>query len=316
MINSHHLVHALAVAEHRNFARAAAAVHITQPALSRSIQALERELDARLFDRGRGGVQLTEYGQTLVNRARDVVGAIEEIEHEIEQLRGLGTGKLKVSLGPYPSALSGQLAVGRLLAAHPEIQCRLRVASFKEVAHDVAQGTSEVGIADLSVAAKYDLAAEGVTRRPLYFFARPEHPLLTRKNCALGDVLRYPWAAIRAPSRLSATFPADVGRAGRWDIETGEFVPALEVDAVFEFLVLARESDILVAATLTMAEQELRERTLAVVRFSPPWLHLDYGFISRPNHTFSPASSRFMDIVREIEVTLDEQETALREEYL
>ena len=56
MIETRHLRHLLALAEHRNYARAADALHLTQPALTRSIQALEASLDAQLFDRGRGEV--------------------------------------------------------------------------------------------------------------------------------------------------------------------------------------------------------------------------------------------------------------------
>jgi len=115
---------------------------------------------------------------------------------------------------------------------------------------------------------------------------------------------------------MTGHFPADLGRAGRWDRATGEFVPALEVDVVSEFLVLARESDILAVATFTMVEEELADGQLAVVRFSAPWLSLAYGFITRPNHTLSPATLEFMAIVREIEAELDDREAALREKYL
>jgi DNA-binding transcriptional LysR family regulator len=58
--------HALALARTRNLARAAEVVRITQPALSRSIAAPERELGARLFDRLRTGVELTAFGKVLV----------------------------------------------------------------------------------------------------------------------------------------------------------------------------------------------------------------------------------------------------------
>ena len=56
MIESRHLVHILALAEYQHYGRAAAAVHLTQPALTRSIQAAERSLGVRLFDRSRSGV--------------------------------------------------------------------------------------------------------------------------------------------------------------------------------------------------------------------------------------------------------------------
>lgn len=316
MIQTQKLEHVVALAEHRNFRQAAAALHLTQPALSRSIQSLEAALGVRLFDRGHGTVEPTALGRLLVERAGSILSAVADLEHEVELAKGLGAGTLEVSLAPYPSALSGQRAVARLLADHPEIQCRVRVAGFSGVADDVAAGRCEVGIADLGVAWDRRLATEAVVSRPLFFVARPRHPLAARSRCGIEDMVKYPWAGIRAPARMTAHFPADVGRAGRWDRNSGEFVPALEVDVVSDFLVLARESDILAVATFTMVERELAEGQLEVVRFSEPWLRLGYGFISRPGHTLSPSTLRFMQIVREIEAELEEREAALREKYL
>jgi DNA-binding transcriptional LysR family regulator len=316
MIKTHKLEHAAALDEHRNFRQAAQALHLTQPALSRSIQSLECALGARLFDRGHGSVEPTVLGKLFLERARSILTAIAELEHEMELAKGLRAGTLEVSLAPYPSALSGQRAVARLLATYPEIQCRVRVAGFHGVADDVAQGRCDLGIADLEAAAARRLETEVIVQRPLCFFARPGHPLLARAACRLDEVVDYPWAGIRAPARIARMLPSDMGRAGRWDPDTGEFTPALEVDVVSDFLVLARESDILVAATLTMAERELEQGYLAVVSFAPPWLELAYGFIARPNHTLSPATVRFMEIVRDIEAELDERETTLRARFL
>jgi len=67
---------------------------------------------------------------------------------------------------------------------------------------------------------------------------------------------------------------------------------------------------------LSMAENELREGKLAIVPFFKPWFGLHYGFIFRPNRTLSPATLRFMEIVRGIETEIEERETALRKRYL
>jgi DNA-binding transcriptional LysR family regulator len=316
MIQTHKLEHAVALAEHRNFRQAAQALHLTQPALSRSIQSLESALGVRLFDRGHGRVESTALGTLVVELSKGILSAVADLEREVELAKGLRAGTLEVSLAPYPSSLSGQRAVARLLAAHPEIQFRVRVAGFHEVAEDVVEGRCDLGVADLQPGSERGLNTEIVVRRPLCFFARPDHPLLAKKRCRLDDMVGYPWAAIRAPARIAQVLPPDMGRAGRWVPETGEFAPALEVDVVSDFLVLARESEILVVATLTMAERELEQGYLAVVPFSPPWLELAYGFISRPNHTLSPSTLEFMNIVREIEADLEARETALRKQYL
>lgn len=68
------LRHFVALAEHQHFARAAAAVHLSQPALSRSIQALESQLDCTLVDRHSRGVSLTAHGHLVLEHARQPAG--------------------------------------------------------------------------------------------------------------------------------------------------------------------------------------------------------------------------------------------------
>jgi len=316
MISNHKLHHVVTLAEHGNFGRAADALNLTQPALTRSIQSLEQTLGAKLFDRRHGGTEPTGLGSVVIDRARQILTGVAELEHEIELLHGLGAGTLEVSLGPYPSALSGKPALAKFVAAHPEVQCRVRVAGYGQVSDDVKRGHCEVGIADLEPAVDRGLTTEVLVERPVYFFARPRHPLVARRRCTVADVLEYPWAATRMPRRASRYLPDHVGRAGHWDSGTGEFVPSLEADVVSDLLDLAHESDILAAATLTMAENDLTASRLAVVRFRPSWLRLHYGFIARPNRTLSRATLEFMDIVRGIEAELEERETALRRKYL
>ncbi|HSN54129.1 MAG TPA: LysR family transcriptional regulator, partial [Candidatus Sulfomarinibacteraceae bacterium] len=193
MIQTQKLEHAVALAEHRNFRQAAEALHLTQPALSRSIQSLEAALGARLFDRGHGSVEPTALGKLVVERARGILAAITDLQHEIDLTRGLRAGTLEVSLAPYPSALSGQRAVARLLAAHPGLQFRVRVAGFHGVAEDVAEARCDLGVADVEAASERGLDAEIAVRRPLCFFARPDHPLLANERCSLEDMRGYPW---------------------------------------------------------------------------------------------------------------------------
>ena len=68
MIEIRHLHHALALAEHRNFARAAEALHLSQPALTRSIQNLEEKMGLELFERRPKGVDPTDAGQLMLKR--------------------------------------------------------------------------------------------------------------------------------------------------------------------------------------------------------------------------------------------------------
>ncbi len=317
MIESRHLLHIVAVADYRHFGRAAEAVHLTQPALTRSVQAAERSLGVRLFDRDRSGVELTPFGRMVVERGRAILSELGELKREIDLERGLESGTLAVTLAPYPSALSGQRAVARLLAAHPGVTCRVQVGDWLRVTGDVLGGQVDLGVADIGDAAENpELSVEPLSQRPLHFICRPGHPLLSGKRVTVADLARYPWATTRAPARMRGGLPDPPGRAGRWESGSGYFVPAIETDVMAEPAVLARESDALVVTTLTMVRGELGTGGIAVVRFAAPWFRLNYGFILRRGRTLPPAAEEFMRIAREIEAEGTEREDELRRRFL
>src|SRR3954454_15710938 len=80
----------VAVAERLHFGRAAEALHISQPPLSRAIRALEEELGVALFTRSKRRVELTPAGTRLLEETRRLTGHLERVLHE---LRGLGAGE-------------------------------------------------------------------------------------------------------------------------------------------------------------------------------------------------------------------------------
>ena len=104
-INSRRLSHVVALAEEGSFARAASRVHLSQPALSRSIQALEDELGMKLFDRAARGVALTAAGRLLVERARRVLFETRCMFRDVELLKAHELGEVKIGLGPYAAVV-------------------------------------------------------------------------------------------------------------------------------------------------------------------------------------------------------------------
>lgn len=116
----------VALAEHLHFGRAAAALHISQPPLSRSIQDLEARLGATLFDRSRRKVELTEAGTWYLEEARQVLARLERAGRTVAEMGAGGAGTLRigfVSIADY-SVLPGLLR--RYKAAHPGVTLALR----------------------------------------------------------------------------------------------------------------------------------------------------------------------------------------------
>ena len=182
MITQRRLQHLLALVEHAHFGRAASALDISQPALTKSIQALESELGVTLIDRKHGAVGPTVFGELVIRRSKRMLTEEDELRRELALLAGLETGSLKLALGPYPSVTSGYAAIARLLARHPKVGIAVHVAGWREVASRVLARTVDLGIAEISsVENDGQFATE---RLPPYhgrFFCRSGHPLLDGK---------------------------------------------------------------------------------------------------------------------------------------
>ena len=99
------LRYVVAVADHLHFTRAAAELHVAQPALSQQVRRLERELGLELFTRTSRTVALTDAGEAVVARARRVLGEIDAIEEDLDAMRGILRGRVELgsmqSLGPF-----------------------------------------------------------------------------------------------------------------------------------------------------------------------------------------------------------------------
>lgn len=93
MLDLRLLHQAVALARHRNFARAAESLRLTQPALSRSIAGLEAGLGEKLFNRTQQGVEPTAFGQMLLSRAQTLLEGATELERDFQLMRGLDIGE-------------------------------------------------------------------------------------------------------------------------------------------------------------------------------------------------------------------------------
>lgn len=107
MLKLQQLAHALALSRLGNFHRAAKALHLSQPALSRSIRSLEHSLGVSLFDRHGAQIKPTVYGEALLRRAERMLEQSDELERDIQLLEGLKAGGLAVGMGGFAAELSG-----------------------------------------------------------------------------------------------------------------------------------------------------------------------------------------------------------------
>jgi DNA-binding transcriptional LysR family regulator len=317
MITQRRLQHLLALIEHAHFGRAAQSLDISQPALTKSIQALESELGVQLIDRKHGAIGPTVFGEVVIQRSQRMMTEEDELRREIRLLAGLELGSMKVALGPYPSVTSGYAAIARLVAAHPGIHVTAHVAGWREVASQVAVRTVDIGIAETrSLEGEEQFATELLGQHYARIFCRPGHPVLRRGPVLPGEILDFPWVATRLPARMADSLPRSLGMAGTRDPRTGDFVPAVEIDVPMQLSAFLSGSDALVLASLAIMEADLLAGRAMLVQMSGPEFRSAYGFIYLKDRLLSPATQAYMAEVRAVEREFGEREALLAARYV
>lgn len=301
MIDLNLMSHALAVARHGSFTRAARELGISTPTLSRQIAALEQQLGFRLFDRGRSGAVATPLGKEVLDRTRGLVVDAGLLEQEIASLRGLESGKLSIGAGVYPAYLSLGKTLGRLAAIHPGLLVDARVTDWQEAVHGVMAGDLDLAVVESTgPAADARLAFEALPRHMGIFFCRTGHPILDMAAPTLDAIFEYPFAGTKLAARVvqHLTRPP---KAGSIDRLTGDFIPSIRVNSVHLALEAVATSDAFGIAPISAAAGFIEQDRLTTIPFPAPWLHSSYGVVSLRNRTLSPAAVAFIQELRAVE---------------
>ncbi|WP_130904916.1 MULTISPECIES: LysR family transcriptional regulator [unclassified Pseudomonas] len=304
----------LALIEYAHFGRAAKALGVSQPALSKSLQLLERELGVILFDRRREGIRLTAFGELLREKSQHLLMAEEDLRRDLALLARGGNGSLKVALGPYSSITSGFASIARLHACHPQIKITAHVSGWADVAHQVATGEVDLGIAEISaLRGREEFACELVGEHVGRLFCRPGHPLLAQRlSMNVAQTLDYPWVASRIPLRLAShLLPATLGCAGVYDVANGDFVPAIEINVPMQMKAFVENSNALALGYLSTFEQELVAGEIVALPLQDLTLKTHYGFIHLKERSLPPAVHLYMKEVRTMEEQIGQRERHL-----
>lgn len=190
----------LAVAEERNFTRAAERLHMAQPPLSRQIKALEDEMGAPLFLRTPAGVELTEAGQTLLDEVPNLLHLAQRAAERTRRAAQGLTGQLDV--GIYGSGVLDVIprVLAKFHAQRPEVRIALHNLTKSEQLQALRERRISVGFNRL-IPPEPDLVVESVLREPLLVAMHEAHPLAQRGQVGMADLdglpmILYPNEAI------------------------------------------------------------------------------------------------------------------------
>ncbi|MEM7142827.1 MAG: LysR substrate-binding domain-containing protein [Actinomycetota bacterium] len=182
------LEYAVALADHLHFGDAAAAVHVSQPALSAQIRELEDRLGVALFERGTAGTVLTSVGHEVVDRARAVLGSIGELESTAAAHAGVIRGEIRIGAIPTVAPYLLPPIVDRLRTEWPDARIVIEELQSRTLLAAMDAGNLDLGV----LATPYDtghLHCEPLADEPFHLAVPSDHPLAESTAPVPLDVL-------------------------------------------------------------------------------------------------------------------------------
>lgn len=174
------LTYVLAIAEHKNFTKAAEHCFVTQPTLSTQIQKLEEELDVLIFDRSKKPIELTEVGRKIVKQARNIVNESDRIQDIVDQQKGFIGGEFRIGVIPTVMPTLLPMFLKTFIKRHPKVKLKIEEMTTDEIIVKIKDGHLDAAIAATP------LENESIKERVLYFepFVGyiPEHHRLYKKS--------------------------------------------------------------------------------------------------------------------------------------
>ncbi|MBA1278507.1 MULTISPECIES: LysR family transcriptional regulator [Pseudomonadaceae] len=182
----------IAIAETGSFSLAGERLHLTQPAVSKRLAALESQLDVRLFDRLGREIGLTEAGRALLPRAYRILNVLDDTRRALANLNGEVSGRLCLATSHHIGLHRLPPLLRSFTRAYPNVNLDIRFLDSEVAYEEVLHGRAELAVITLAPHTTAPIRASKVWDDPLDFVVAPEHPLAQKQQITLADVADYP----------------------------------------------------------------------------------------------------------------------------
>ena len=181
------LHYVLAIAEQRNFTKAAEKCFVTQPTLSTQIQKLEDELGILIFDRSKKPIELTAIGKKIVHQARNIVNESDRIQDIVDQQKGFIGGEFRLGIIPTIMPTLLPMFLKAFIKKYPKVKLKIEELTTHDIMQRIHEGHLDAGIAATP------LENEQIKERVLYYepfvgYIPREHRLSDKKKLDVEDL--------------------------------------------------------------------------------------------------------------------------------
>lgn len=291
-MNVRHLQHLLAVAEAGSFSRAAEKLFLTQSALSRSIQALEEEIDGKVLDRVGKRSELTPLGHLVLERAKRIVLEASELCDSAALMRQASAGVMRIGLGSGPGAILGTPLMCHVARHYPQVRVQISHGQTELQLGQLRRRELDALVVDLRrVPPDADLSIQPIGDMEAGWIVRAGHPLLAGGAVSMSELLAYPIATTPLSDEVARLLVERYGEQAN----PARFT-SLQCDDVESLLVVSEQTDAIFLGVVAAARERLDSGKLVLLQTRPALkASARYAYVTLRGRTEAPV----MNILRE-----------------
>jgi DNA-binding transcriptional LysR family regulator len=291
----HHLRYLIALAEHQSFRKAADALFLTQPALSRSLKALEQDLGARLIDRVGKRNTLTAYGRQVVQSARRIMSETAELRRSVAQLKEGALGTLSIGFGPTPAAMLMTPFLREMAAGYPRVQVNVARGSVDMLTQALRSETVDIIAVDLrALTASVDLQVDPLPPLRGGFLCRTGHPLLDQSSIDLSMLRQHPVMSTPLSEEITRNLVVELGPDAH-----PERLMTINSEDIHGLLDIVEATEAIFFGIFRCAKSRIEEGRMREIQVQPHSERLGrYALVSVAGRSELPAAGFFREFAR------------------
>ncbi|MEI3611560.1 LysR family transcriptional regulator [Pseudogracilibacillus sp. SO30301A] len=289
-----HLEYFIEVAKHLNFTKAATALHVSQPSLSKTIKGIEEELGVPLFYRSFRQLEMTDAGNALLQNAKHVLHAYENLTSELNDVMELKKGEIKIGIPPIIGAAFCAKIISRYIDLFPMIDVSLSEVGSKKIKSGVCDGTLDIGFVCNKPLNKKEVDIMQIVKDPLMLVVHKQHALIEKSEISVKNIEDESFIMYRQDFSL---FDSIIDACSQYGFYPNIVCESSQKDFILEMV----EAKLGVALLPSQICNKINNKNIVAIPFEKPDIHLELGMIWKKNNYLPFSVREFVTVAKEFD---------------